>query len=97
MLPQKASLCQIKKLSEEQGVHHIYCTGHVIQLTARLGYLDKKYKDDDTEQLGADEDGWLRTLTKARELVNFFSHSTAVYVFNKLPKISCPVPNWKKI
>ena len=78
------------KLSEEQGVHHIYCTDHVIQLTAHLGYLDKKYMDDDTEQLGADEDGWLtlvdhptfriddfKTLTKARVLVNFFSHSIA--------------------
>jgi hypothetical protein len=78
-----------RKLSEEHNVHHIYCTDHVIQLTARLGYDDKKYKDADIEQLGADEDGWLRivdhpnfqiddfhTLAKARELVNFFSHST---------------------
>jgi hypothetical protein len=78
-----------RKLSEEHNVHHIYCTDHVIQLTACLGYDDKKYKDADIEQLGADEDGWLRivdhpnfqiddfhTLAKARELVNFFSHST---------------------
>jgi hypothetical protein len=77
------------KLSEDKGVHHIYCTDHVIQLTAHLGYQDKRYKDDDTEQLGADENGWLQledpasfqidnfdTLTKARELVNFFSRST---------------------
>jgi hypothetical protein len=49
-----------------------------------LGYDDKKYKNDDTEQLGDDEDGWLQladhpnfgignflTLAKARELLNF--------------------------
>jgi hypothetical protein len=62
----------------------------VIQLTARLAYDDRKYKDAaDIEQLGADEDGWLEivdhpnfqiddfhTLAKARVLVNFFSHST---------------------
>jgi hypothetical protein len=31
-----------KKLIEEHGVHHIYCTDHVIQLTARLAYDDRK-------------------------------------------------------
>ena len=70
------------------GIDHIYCTDHVIQLTAILAFDDKQYVlcDDDEElddlplkDLRDDSilDKHFSVLKKARSLVRYFKKSTA--------------------
>jgi hypothetical protein len=67
---------------EEQNITHIYCTNHVIQLTAKKAYLDKFYNivhgagNDDDEDLPPNSlEAEISTMAKARTLVEFFLRS----------------------
>jgi hypothetical protein len=67
---------------EEQNIPHIYCTDHVIQLTAKKAYLDEFYNiahgagNDDDEDLPPNNlEAEIHTMAKARTLVEFFSRS----------------------
>lgn len=52
---------------EGKGIHHIYCTDHVLQLTCRMCY------DDPADAFG---EAFADSVDKARKIVKFFSQST---------------------
>jgi hypothetical protein len=63
------------KLLEKLGIQHIYCTNHVLNLTAKKAYEDSSQDSgvlDDEEYLVEDS----KTIKKARALVKLFSKST---------------------
>jgi hypothetical protein len=73
---------------QEQNIPHIYCTDHVIQLTAKKAYMDEFYNiahggaagndNDDDEDLPPAHNNLqaeISTMAKARTLVEFFSRS----------------------
>jgi hypothetical protein len=67
---------------EEQNIPHIYCTDHVIQLTAKKAYLYEFYNvahgagNDDNKDLPPNNlEAEISTMAKARTLVEFFSRS----------------------
>jgi hypothetical protein len=59
-----------KKL-EEMGVCHVYCTDHVLQLTCKQLYYEKKAQME--EALGV---AYATSVTKARAIVSHFNQST---------------------
>jgi hypothetical protein len=70
------------RLLEDEGVSHIFCADHVLQLTAKKAYLDSWFNAgtnavtlDDAELLVLDEVHDLDTMKKASHLVEHFRKS----------------------
>ena len=65
------------RLLENLGIHHIYCTDHVLQLTSKMAFNDANYAPQNIENQDDpdDMDNEHQAMKKCRSLVEFFSKS----------------------
>jgi hypothetical protein len=62
------------KILERGNVPHLYCTDHLLQLTAKLAYDDKNFDEEDAGN-NFDLDPCAVTMGKARSLINHIAKS----------------------